>query len=281
MRLVNLSVSYRPITSTPFLKNSDYCEIPPCGALQPYVYCFWGSERPQIPSGTAGRLVIPDTCMDIVVRVNHSDRTVTAGFCAIDERTYRSGETEKGAVLSTFGIRFFCWSAMLFTPESFDHTKNRAYFADEFFQGITSELTGIVFRFHTLQERARAAEKILLGRLNLSRLNCDLMNAVSDMVTYRGRMKTSEIARRNVLSERKMERIFAENVGVSPKTLSNLIRYQLVWQEIARGGADILDMVEKYGYTDQAHLLKDFRSRHGMTPAQAFQNARAGTSQSG
>ncbi len=277
MKSVPISVSYRPITATPFLRSGDYQEIPPCDALKPYIRCFWGTPRPQISSETAGRLVIPDTCMDIIVRVKPSDHTVTAGFCAIDEHTYKSGGAESGAVLSTFGIRFFCWSAVLFSTEGFRHTKNRAFDPDEFFRGITAELTEIVRRFHTLPGRAGAAEKILLRRLNLSRLNADLMNAVGDMILYQGRMKISEIARRNALSERNMERIFSENIGVGPKTLSNLIRYQLVWQEVARGGADILDMVEKYGYTDQAHFLNDFRFRHGMTPAQALQNARFGT----
>ena len=266
--------SYRPITAAPFLRRGDYREIPPRGALKPYIRCFWGTPCPQVSSETAGRLVIPDTCMDIIVRVRYSDHAITSDFCAIDEHTYQSGGAESDAGLSTFGIRFFGWSAVLFSTEGFRHTKNRAFDPDEFFPGITAELTEIVRRFHTLPERARAAEKILLRRLNLSRLNSDLMNAVSDMLLYQGRMKISEIARRNALSERNMERIFSENIGVSPKTLSNLIRYQFVWQEVARGSADILNMVEKYGYTDQAHLLNDFRFRHGMSPAQALQNAR-------
>ena len=277
MKSVPLSVLYRPITAMPFGRNGDDWEIPPCDALKPYIRCFWETSRPQISSETAGRLVIPDTCMDIIVRVNPSDHAVTASFCAIDEHTHQPGGAESGASLSTFGIRFFCWSAALFSTEGFRHTKNRAFDPDAFFRSITVELTEIVLRFHTLPERAEAAEKILLQRLNVSRLNSNLMNAVSDMILYQGRMKISEIARRNALSERYMERIFSENIGVSPKTLSNLIRYQMVWQEIAGGGADILNLVEKYGYTDQAHLLHDFRFRHGMTPAQAFQYARLGT----
>ena len=287
MKSIPLSALYHPITAAPFLGSGAYQEIPPCGALKPYIRCFWGTPLPQSSSETAGRpaipdtvipdTVIPDTCMDIIVRVDPSDHTVTAGFCAMDERTYQAGGAESGAGLSTFGIRFFGWSAVLFSTEGFRHTRNRVFDPDEFFRGITGELTEIVRRFLTLTERAGAAEKILLRRLNPSRQNSDLMNAVSDMILYQGRMKISEIARRNALSERNMERIFSENIGVSPKTLSNLIRYQLVWQEVARGGTDILDMVEKYGYTDQAHLLNDFRFRHGMTPAQALQNARLGT----
>lgn len=272
MSYVNSLMTYRPITSTPFLKDGSYCEIAPCSALKPYICCFWGNEYPQPASSAANRLVIPDTCMDIIIRVNYSDNKLTANFCTLDEKSYHSGKATGSAVLSTFGIRFFFRSAALFSRESFRNTKNKACFPDEFFHGITAELAEIVLRFDTLSERAKAAEKILIRRLVPERIDPDIMNSVNDMIAYNGRMKISEIAKRNVISERRMERIFAENIGISPKTLSGLIRYQLVWQEIVRGGADILDLTEKYGYTDQAHLLHDFRSRHGMTPSQAYKN---------
>lgn len=257
---------YRPITSTPYLKSSDYCEISPCHALAPYVCCFWGSESSD--NNNTARLVIPDTCMDIIIRIDHSNNNCTASFCALDDRTYQSSIRE--SKVSIFGIRFYGWCAMLFTSESFRNTKNKAYSADDFFRGMTAELIDTVLRFDTLIERAGEAEKILLRRLDTRRFNSDLMNVINDMVTFECRMKISEIAHRNVISERKMERMFEESVGVSPKTFSDLIRYQLVWQEVARGSANILDMVEKYGYTDQAHLLNDFRKRHGMTPKQAY-----------
>ena len=254
---------YRPITSTLYLKSSDYCEILPCRALAPYVCCFWGSER-----SSAARPVIPDTCMDIIIIVDHSNNSCTASFCALDDRTYQSDIHE--SKVSTFGIRFFGWSAMFFTSESFKNTKNKAYFADDFFRGMTDELIDTALHFDNLTDRAGEAEKILLRRLDTKRFNSDVMNVINDMITFQCRMKISEIARRNVISERKIERMFEESVGVTPKTFSDLIRYQLVWQEVAKGSTNILDMVEKYGYTDQAHLLNDFRKRHGMTPKQAF-----------
>lgn len=259
---------YRPITSTPYLKSSDYCEISPCYALAPYVCCFWGSKYSNNLNKNAARLVIPDTCMDIIIRIDHSNNNCTASFCALDDRTYQSSIRE--SKVSIFGIRFYGWCAMLFTSESFRNTKNKAYSADDFFRGMTAELIDTVLRFDTLTERAGEAEKILLRRLSTGRFNSDLMNVINDMITFQCRMKISDIARRNVISERRMQRLFEENVGVTPKTFSDIIRYQLVWQEVAKGSANILDMVEKYGYTDQAHLLNDFRKRHGMTPKQAY-----------
>ncbi len=274
MSYANSLMSYRPITSTPFLNSGSYCETAPCQALKPYICCFWGNEYPQSALlGAAERLVIPDTCMDIIIRVNYPDNTLNAGFCTMDEKSYISDKIKSGTAVSSFGIRFFCWSAALFSTESFRGTKNKVYFPDDIFHGITKELTEIVLRFDTLSERAGAAEKVLLRRLDTKRMDHNIMNSINDMIAYNGRMKISEIAKKNIISERKMERIFMENIGVSPKTLSGLIRYQLVWQEIVRGGADILDMTEKYGYTDQAHLLNDFRLRHGMTPARAFKAA--------
>ncbi len=261
-----LSGAYRPMTSTAFDFSGGYREITPSDALKPYIRCFWENK----PGKTEKRLVIPDTCMDIIINIDNSRHAARAVFCTMDEHTYQSGGT-----FSTFGIRFFGHTAALFSKESFCGTKNRTYFPDEFFEGITDSLIKIVERHDTLSERARAAEALLIKRLDADRADCDFMNIVSDIILNNGRIGIRELARRNGISERKTERIFANNVGVTPKTLTNLIRYQFLWRDILSGG-DILDMVEKYGYADQSHLLNDFRLRHGMNPKQAVISARVG-----
>ena len=53
------------------------------------------------------------------------------------------------------------------------------------------------------------------------------------------------------------------------------MRYQLLWQEMLRAPRfSVLDAVDRFGYTDQAHLLGDFRRRHLMTPREALAFAR-------
>ena len=60
-------------------------------------------------------------------------------------------------------------------------------------------------------------------------------------------------------------------MGVSPKALASLMRYQLLWQDMLYSPRfDVLDAVARYGYTDQAHLLHDFHRRHLMTPREAL-----------
>ncbi len=49
-----------------------------------------------------------------------------------------------------------------------------------------------------------------------------------------------------------------------------MIRYQYLWNEIMfNKDFDILDAVAKYGYSDQPHLLSDFKKYHSMNIREA------------
>lgn len=257
-----LTQKYRPILSTPFGRGG-YREITPGAALSPYIRCFW-TER-QTP---ADILVIPDTCMDIIFRI---DGTENSGFfCALDENSFFS---ENGGA-ELFGVRFYAWTAHLFAEREFIGSKNLAFPTEEFFGNLGAELAPYIAAAKTFEERAAAAERALLTRLGCIRADSDLLNAVDFVIDGGGTAALSDICMYTAVSARRLERLFARTMGVSPKAFSSLVRYQLLWQELSRGGISILDAVEKYGYADQSHLLNDFRRRHLMNPRQALDYAK-------
>lgn len=272
----NLSDIYRPITATPFENSSSYCEIAACEALRPYIRCFWGSKVPQIAEITTDKMgiVIPDTCMDIIFNANYTQNQCGSFFCTVDEHSYSSGSLPDNDVTSTFGIRFYAWSAILFSKESFAGRKNMHFSTDEFFKGLNDELCPMLFDVTRLEEKAAIAEKLLLKRLNKNLINSDLMNAIFCMLNSNGRAKISDICSYTAVSAKKLERLFNYNLGVSPKCFSSLLRYQLLWQDIVfSGDFNVLDAVDKFGYCDQAHLLNDFKKHHLMSPTQAINHA--------
>ena len=78
---------------------------------------------------------------------------------------------------------------------------------------------------------------------------------------------------------RTLQRIFADYVGVPPAWV--LRRYRLIdAAEAVRDGqkVDWADLAGDLGYADQSHLVRDFRSALGVTPA-AYARAQAGGSQ--
>lgn len=78
-------------------------------------------------------------------------------------------------------------------------------------------------------------------------------------------MGIANLAKESFVSTRQLERLFHEYVGITPKKLSNLIRYQFLWRDIlCEPDFDALSAVHKFGYTDQSHLLREFKRYHSM-----------------
>ncbi len=271
-----LSDMYRPITGEPFRDSDEYCEVAPCEALRPYIRCFWGTKRPVSANidQTSYGIVIPDTCMDIIFDISYTQNSYTGSFCTVDEHSYRTGGAASTDTIATFAIRFYAWSAILFSERELTGCKNQAFAAEEFFSRLKAELEPLLFDVPTLSGKIAAAEQLLLKRLCTDRINCDLTNSIHYMLKTDGRARISDICSYTAVSERRLERIFNYNLGISPKTFSSLLRYQLLWQEIVFSRQfNVLDAVERFGYTDQAHLLNDFRKRHLMPPKEAVELA--------
>lgn len=262
---------YVPLTALPFRRNEAYTEIQPCEALRPYVRCFWGTRGHAVhdPSPPSAQLpVVPDTCADIILRVNDTRNQMADHFCGVSNQSFLSHESGGEC---TFGIRFYAWSAVLFADEDMRgalnaFTESGAYFAD-----LRRELCGRLAECSDIFERARTAEKYLLQRrARLAREeSADIMNALYDIIQSDGRCDVGALAQSAVMSRRSLERLFAGQIGVSPKQMINMVRYQMVWRESLRGDFNVHDAVEQFGYYDQAHLLHDFKKYHGISLGEA------------
>jgi AraC-like DNA-binding protein len=62
---------------------------------------------------------------------------------------------------------------------------------------------------------------------------------------------------------------FREQIGLPPKTLARLLRFDHAVNRIKRGGTpDWPALAHTCGYFDQAHFNKDFRRFAGVTPGE-------------
>ncbi len=265
---MELNKLYRPITSTPFKKTSEYTEIAPCAALRPYVRCFWGTT--ELISGNAeNKLVIPDTCMDIIFTADYTNNLLTSRFCGIDDRTF-TAESEPGSTLFSFGIRFYAWGTAMFAEDSLKNTRNAFLNADEHFSILKKTIEPFLFSVSDIRELIPIAEQALLNSFHEKHKNSMVIEAVGTMLENNGNLRINELSKQIHISERQLERIFREYIGCSVKGLASMIRYQYLWNEIMfNKDFDILDAVAKYGYSDQPHLLSDFKKYHSMNIREA------------
>lgn len=259
---------YCPLTATPFQRDCYYIEVVPCKELRPYIRCYWGTEDVRIREQKefVSKLVIPDTCADIIYEIDDTTHTVSGGFCGINDRSFYAIEGKNaGHATATFAIRFYAWSAYAFAEDTMRATLNGYFEVNSLFGWLDRKLGPKLLELKTLQEKAAFAEELLLKGLSDRRENKMIDRVVPYVIANRGALEISALAKEFFVSTRQLERLFHEYIGLTPKKLSNLIRYQLLWRDIVcEKNFDILNAVHKYGYADQAHLQREFKRYHSM-----------------
>ena len=251
--------NFKTITANPY-KRSTYIEIEPCEALKPYIHCFWYSKS----DGTTKykTLIIPDLCMDIILYDNNG---FNAKFCGINNNSYYSIGTD----VEHFGIRFYSWAAALFSDETMCGALNAYDSAQKYFSDFSNQTAEEILCADSLFEKKRLAEKYLLKKLGKRSIEPVVLNSIFYAISRNGKETVADLSDYNAVSKRKLERDFLSTTGISPKQMISLIRYQLLWQDAVKKDFNVLDRVDKFGYYDQPHLLKEFKKYHGLTLSEA------------
>jgi AraC-like DNA-binding protein len=98
----------------------------------------------------------------------------------------------------------------------------------------------------------------------------ELAWAVAQIERRAGAVRIAALARELGWSERRLERAFAENVGVSPKLFARIARFEALLAHVRSGAsASWADAALALGYADQSHLVRDVRQFAGVPPTLA------------
>ncbi|UUZ58500.1 helix-turn-helix transcriptional regulator [Nocardioides sp. B-3] len=80
--------------------------------------------------------------------------------------------------------------------------------------------------------------------------------------------RVDELAAHVGLSERSLQRLVEQRVGMSPKWLIQRRRLHDAVEALKAGASSLADMAARLGYADRAHFTHDFRTVTGMTPGE-------------
>jgi AraC-like DNA-binding protein len=118
----------------------------------------------------------------------------------------------------------------------------------------------IAILFRAMVERHRACERHPAVSLALSRF-----------VRAPRRTSVRAVAREAEVSAKRLIHLFAEQVGMTPKLYLRVSRFQRVLARVyAAPSVDWMEEVERHGYYDQPHFIREFREFSGFTPTEYF-----------
>jgi AraC-like DNA-binding protein len=95
---------------------------------------------------------------------------------------------------------------------------------------------------------------------------------VNDLVTWLREhpevTRVAELAEHVGVSERRLQRLVEQRIGLSPKWLIQRRRLHDAVEGLKAGTTSLAEMAARLGYADQAHFTHDFRTVTGMTPGE-------------
>ncbi|WP_406690843.1 helix-turn-helix domain-containing protein [Saccharopolyspora sp. ID03-671] len=146
-----------------------------------------------------------------------------------------------------------------------------------------AELPSWPERFAALAEHLRSAASEVR-----SEPRPEVAEAWKWIAWHRGTGSMSALARHVHLGERQLTTLFRAELGMSPKAVSRLMRFEHARQRIARAVRDdvapeLSAVAQACGYYDHSHLVRDFRQYAGTSPSRwigaELRNIQAGAGQ--
>ncbi|MFI6261569.1 DUF6597 domain-containing transcriptional factor [Micromonospora sp. NPDC051006] len=118
-------------------------------------------------------------------------------------------------------------------------------------------------------ERCQALDDLLTGWTpEADPVTDEVIRLVEEIRTDRTVLRVDEFARRHGLSTRRLQRLFLDRVGVGPKWVIRRYRLQEAIEQAADGPQpDWARLAADLGYSDQAHLVREFTAATGTSPA--------------
>jgi AraC-like DNA-binding protein len=239
-----------------------YREISPHPALAPWVQCYWELEG----LGSGPQIIYPDGRPEIVF--HFGDAPASAGEVqprAMFVAQMKSAVTVRpSGITDVLGIRFKpagAWALLRFGQAEI---AGSIIALDE----VCVELGRRVFE--KLKEcpdrRARVAtiESVLLARVPQQKTALD---SIANLVLG-GTLSVQQAREELGISERQCERMFQSATGIGPKLLHRIGRFRRALAQ-ASSGAPWSRVAADCGYSDQSHLVRDFREFTGAPPTRS------------
>lgn len=246
----------------------------PSPALAPFVRCFW------MVDGAAPfdrEAVLPNGVVELMVNFGPTQKVVGYGDSAADENftdAWLAGMQEQPLVIASpngtdhLGIRFLPGGAHAFLDLPMDEVTNRVIPLDLLIGAEAGVLRERLLEVDDDENRVRVAEAWLLERRHgVHPYYSTVLRSIDLLRDSSFRLGVGELCERLGLSNRHLIRQFRRVVGLTPKTMSRVGRFNAVVAAL-HGSADPdwAALAYRHGFADQAHMGREFRRFAGVTP---------------
>lgn len=242
------NISSTSVQPTFFYNFDSYQEqLPSSPLLRQYVSSFY--EIITSSSHTYHVPVVPDGCMDIVFVYDGQE---------VRPFILKTAETLLGMCVHpnryVLGIRFQPVGISKFVRFCSQESESYMVPLYEFLQRDESVLKSVRSDI-PFEEKCNYLEQFLTHNLIESSTSMDLTFHIANyIIAQKGQVTIDQISKEFFYSPRYINRLFNDNVGISPKHFSEIIQVQNVLLNVQNSSDSLASVAIESGYYDQSHM---------------------------
>lgn len=245
-----------------------YCEyaVPP--DLAPFVACVWALAGGVRMEDVFSYRAVPDGCPELIFETGSGAGWVSGSLGRAVEIPIAPRTSYVGVRLMPFALPTVVGmpaGALRDAMPTFEEVSRPAL--AEIFSGWSDS-----------ENPAHAVRRLLAGlrrRLAVDRIDPRARRVVSLLMDEEVPRTVGQAAREVGLCARQLHRVVNDHVGLSPKHLARVLRFQRALRRVVAGSEGFAALAVGSGYADQAHMIRDFVALSGSSPK--FWRDRAGT----
>lgn len=243
-----------------------YKEFAPGKHLRQFIKCYWTFEK----TYKAGEFehVFPDSSYELI----YSNATYTANGLLVP-RLFVVGQLLKPVDFFAIGlvrlwcVRFYPWGLMPFGDVNALSSHDWKS-ADQVFR--RSVITDLTKKFKKITDKnfVNMLDEYFLKLLLQSQFSKSfLKKATQKLLVEKGNIKVRDLVDYCYISKRQLEREIKGITGHTPREITARLRFEQARDAIMYNpDIPISFLAQENGYTDQSHLINDFKKYTAMTP---------------
>jgi AraC-like DNA-binding protein len=248
--------------------------------LSRYVECLW---RAQGMTSHKRERVLPNGVVEVILNLGNFHKVLARDDFSQEQlfrESWVAGIQNRHLVIESVretdlvGIRFRAGGAFALFGFPMSELADEVVELDLINRQRFADLRERLLEASSTAERFRLVEAMLLVSLDFSRSAHPAVGYLASRLSaWDGAVRISDLVGQVALSHKRLMQLFQRDVGMTPKALAQIYRFQSVLRRIARDDApDWSRIAADCGYYDQPHLVHEFRRLSGLTPGEYLAN---------
>ena len=255
----------------------QYAEFAPLPGLASVVERLWTLSGDAASLGADTQPVLPDGRPELILHFGDAfERVHPDGVAERQSPVIFAGQLTSQLLLRptgairVLGVRFHPYGAAALIRAPQDALAGLTVGVDAIDRSLSRPLEQIRSSTDDLDGAVVMVQRALLRRVEPGRIDPRVRNAVEAIGRQRGLVSVDDVATGVSMTRRHLERRFLTEVGVTPKRLARITRFQRALRILEDSNSESrgTQTAAICGYADQAHFIRDFRDLAGCPPGE-------------